>query len=527
MARGRRWSSGIRPVTVAALLVLPACTPEAPGGAGTGPGRPDDDLLRLRELQEVLDLQVERRGAAVAVHLADPDPRIRARAAFALGSVRTAVRPLIEALQDPSPAVREDAAWALGLMEGGDGISSALMDALAVEGSRAVRGALIEALGRVGEPDAVDVLATFRDPRNEVGLVLALGRALLRGVAGPAAVDRLAAAVTHPDPDVRLHAAWSFGRLEHPVLWARHEDRFLAVAGAYARDDPAAIHLLRALARARTRGAERLFATRYAESRDWRIRQAAVEGLLSVLADRAEWPEMAGPSAGDLPAGAVLDILTEAALGDPSAYVRSVAGQGLAASGHEPDPGPGDAEAATGSGEAPGREASSGSECRSLPPWLGRSIAWSELRSLGPHPLLHLETERGTVVVRMDADEAPMTVQTVAALAASGCYDGTPFHRVVPNFVAQGGAVDRGTGQEGPGFSIRTESTRIRYRRGTIGMARAARDTEGSQFFITHSAQPHLDGEYTAFGHVVEGMEAVDRIQQGDRVVRARVEPGR
>lgn len=150
-------------------------------------------------------------------------------------------------------------------------------------------------------------------------------------------------------------------------------------------------------------------------------------------------------------------------------------------------------------------------------------VDWAALAALGSRPLLVLRTARGRIVIELSPEQAPMTVQTVAGIAERGGYDGVPFHRVVPNFVIQGGDTERGDGYAGPGFTIRSELTRIPYRRGTAGMASAGRDTEGSQFFIAHSAQPHLDGRYTAFGAVVEGMDVVDRIRPGDLVVRAYV----
>lgn len=156
-----------------------------------------------------------------------------------------------------------------------------------------------------------------------------------------------------------------------------------------------------------------------------------------------------------------------------------------------------------------------------------RAVDWPALAELGPRPRLVLETEKGTVRLVLDAESAPLTVQTVAGFAREGLYDGVPFHRVVPNFVVQGGDFARGDGFGGPGFSIRSEFTRTPYRRGVVGMASAGKDTEGSQYFVTHSMQPHLDGRYTAFGWVEEGMNVVDVLYEEDRVTHARVEPGR
>lgn len=154
-----------------------------------------------------------------------------------------------------------------------------------------------------------------------------------------------------------------------------------------------------------------------------------------------------------------------------------------------------------------------------------RAVDWAALAELGPRPRLAIQTAKGLVVIELDAEQAPLTTQTLTEFAREGRFDGVPFHRVVPNFVIQGGDFERGDGWGGPGFEIRTEPTRIAYERGTAGMASAGKDTEGSQWFVTHSIQPHLDGRYTAFGRVVRGMDVVDRILEGDVVISARMMP--
>jgi len=132
---------------------------------------------------------------------------------------------------------------------------------------------------------------------------------------------------------------------------------------------------------------------------------------------------------------------------------------------------------------------------------------------------VEIETERGSFELRLDCREAPMTCLGFLQLVAQGYYDGLTWHRVVPDFVVQGGD-PRGDGRGGPGYQLRDEPNLLRYQRGVIGMARAGPDTAGSQFFITLSAQPHLDGDYTAFGMVVRGMDVLDRLIQGDSIVR-------
>ncbi|MEM8963227.1 MAG: peptidylprolyl isomerase [Acidobacteriota bacterium] len=134
---------------------------------------------------------------------------------------------------------------------------------------------------------------------------------------------------------------------------------------------------------------------------------------------------------------------------------------------------------------------------------------------------MQLDTEYGVVTLQIDCPVAPMTCLSFLQLANQGFYDGLSFHRVVPDFVVQGGD-PRGDGSGGPGYQLREELNLIRYERGTLGMARAGRDTAGSQFFIALSPQPHLDFDYTAFGWVVSGAEVLDRIVQGDRILRLR-----
>ena len=154
-----------------------------------------------------------------------------------------------------------------------------------------------------------------------------------------------------------------------------------------------------------------------------------------------------------------------------------------------------------------------------------RPLAWYEGRaaeSEGGSPLLRVETERGVMELALFVEDAPLTVDNVITLARRGYFDGQRFHRVVPNFVIQAGD-PRGDGSGGPGYAIRDEINRHRYGRGTLGMALSGPNTGGSQFFVTHSPQPHLDGGYTVFGEVVSGFDVLDRIIQGDRIVRVTV----
>ncbi|HKY19688.1 MAG TPA: HEAT repeat domain-containing protein [Vicinamibacterales bacterium] len=143
--------------------------------------------------------------------------------------------------------------------------------------------------------------------------------------------------------------------------------------------------------------------------------------------------------------------------------------------------------------------------------------------TVSPH--IYVETDKGTIEIELDVLDAPLTSDNVMVLARKGYFDGLTFHRVVPNFVVQGGD-PRGDGEGGPGYSVRDELNQEPYLRGTVGMALAWRDTGGSQFFIALGPQPHLDARYTVFGRVVGGMEVADAIVQGDVMKRVRVWDG-
>jgi cyclophilin family peptidyl-prolyl cis-trans isomerase/HEAT repeat protein len=130
-----------------------------------------------------------------------------------------------------------------------------------------------------------------------------------------------------------------------------------------------------------------------------------------------------------------------------------------------------------------------------------------------------IHTSKGAITMELFPAEAPITADSFITLARKGYFNNLTFHRVVPNFVIQGGD-PRGDGEGGPGYQIRCEVNTRPYERGALGMALSGKDTGGSQFFITHSPQPHLDGGYTVFGQVSSGMEVVDRIVRGDLIKR-------
>ena len=126
-----------------------------------------------------------------------------------------------------------------------------------------------------------------------------------------------------------------------------------------------------------------------------------------------------------------------------------------------------------------------------------------------------IETDKGKIELVLFDKDAPNTVKNFEKLASAGFYNGLTFHRVVPNFVIQGGC-PKGDGTGGPGYTIKCEINPRKHGTGALSMAHAGKDTGGSQFFITHSPQPHLDGKHTVFGQVEKGMDVVNKIRPGD-----------
>jgi cyclophilin family peptidyl-prolyl cis-trans isomerase/HEAT repeat protein len=138
---------------------------------------------------------------------------------------------------------------------------------------------------------------------------------------------------------------------------------------------------------------------------------------------------------------------------------------------------------------------------------------------IGKRVLAVVATSRGSFTIEFLPEDAMLTVDNFVQLAKRGYFNGIVFHRVVPNFVVQDGD-PRGDGNGGPGYQIRCEINEVPYDRGAVGMALSGKDTGGSQWFITHAPQPHLDGGYTVFGRVTAGMDVVDQIARGD-VIRS------
>lgn len=379
----------------------------------------------------------------------------------------------------------EAAAALLALAGGGDPRAAELAAEASSSPEPALRAAAAEAAAVLGAPEILARLA--EDPEARVRQAVLAARLAGAGGVEPGAAAR--AALADLDPGVRATALDWLG--EHPVLPLAALEPALAraLASPVLEEGLAAIDALAARAGALAARAGALAAGAGAP--------AAGAGALAAQAG-AEPRER----------GALVGLLGEVAAGATQALRRraadALAGLGLP----RPAVGPID----TGKSLAIYRDmivqtaAERTVEIRLAPPAGGAPGAGAPARVLR---------------LRLACPLAPLTCLSFLQLARQGYYDGTPLHRVVPDFVVQGGD-PRGDGWGGPGYALRDEVNRLRYGRGVLGMAHAGPDTAGSQFFITLAPQPHLDGGYTVFGEVVEGEELLDGIARGDLVVAIR-----
>jgi len=377
-----------------------------------------------------------------------------------------------------------------------------------------VRLEVVDALGRMHAPQAVDAVMDFIAdpwPAMRAAAIQALSR-----------MDRdslvLVLSSLPPDPhwSVRAAVATALGQLDYQTAAPRLDE---LLADEDRRVVPAA---LTTLVRLKAPSAEAVLRQHLGDD-DAVIRMTAAREIAALepawgaaaLADAyRSWRGDAtyGPRAAALAglvaygASAAVPVLTEA-LADPAWAVRLRAAELL----RTLDP-----------------TAAPANEIRPVPDVAPPGLESYDDPSLvdPPYaPQLYIETDKGTIQIELSVRDAPITSRALAELARRGFYTGLNVHRVVPNFVVQIGD-PRGDGEGGPGFTLRDEINERPYLRGTVGMALDWADTGGSQFFITHSPQPHLDGRYTVIGTVVAGMDVVDRLQQWDVVRRVRVWDG-
>lgn len=491
-------------------------------------------LVRLRAPDQVLRVVLDERGA----------PRLRWwPVAFALRRLDDprAVPAMVALLRDGGAYAASFAAQGLGLSKQAAAVEP-LIAALASPGRPAVRIQAVRGLGRLRDPRGVAPLVALLGQRTldatlRLEVVTALGELKAAAAFEPmldllsdpwpamraAAVRAIAAidpngflgvlSAMDPDPDwtVRAAVAGALGTMGR----VRDGSRFsIYLKDGDQRVIPAA---LRALVRAEAPNAAAELLARL-KSEDVAVRATAAEllGELNPPGAAAALVATLDASQGDLEIDvrtAILEALVvmkadEArervtrALGDRDWSVRLRARNLL----KKIDP-------------------SAAAEVQRPAPVRVDRATYEAVAAPTVSPQAFIDTRKGTIQIELAVLDAPLTVHNFITLARKGYFNGLRLHRVVPDFVVQDGD-PRGDGTGGPGYTLRDELNELPYLRGTVGMALSGRDTGGSQFFITHSPQPHLDAQYTAFGRVVEGMEVVDRLQQGDVIDRVRVWDG-
>jgi cyclophilin family peptidyl-prolyl cis-trans isomerase/HEAT repeat protein len=556
----------------AALMDAPAVAAEAAaslGLLGLEAGRPAlNQLLQRRDLPPVVRdesllaaWRLPRDSATVAAiqpWTSHADPEARWRAVFALMRMGgTAVVPtLTSALRDDHPLVRANAARGLRapLVDSAAARATALAALLSAAGDPHphVRINASRVLPAYGENDRTMPALTrlLRDDDANVASAAAQALAETRDPSAAAALRVIAQ--DHAVPDgLRTAALHAWTRLDaggaavYAAGWADSTRWILRVHGARALGaagwDAAAASLLRL-----TRdphpivAAEAFGAVRAAADTLLDLRRVYVEGL------GAEHPLVRAAAVRGLGrhGAADLDILLQAWDRARQDTVRDAAMATLDALGRVrrdgtpverafftrfgPSGPPADAAVhravmdRVGTPPATWTPPTAGPEPRPLDFYteIARRLVAPALAG-GELPLVAIVTTHGEILLELAADAAPLTVHNFLALVERGYYSDTRWHRVVPNFVIQDGD-PRGDGSGGPGYAIRDEINPLRYLSGTLGMALSGPDTGGSQFFITHAPQPHLDGGYTVFGRVVGGMDVVDRVVQEDPILAFR-----
>jgi cyclophilin family peptidyl-prolyl cis-trans isomerase/HEAT repeat protein len=495
---------------------------------------------------------------AVRPWLADSSALVRWSAAYAIARPYAAagVRDVIPLAKDTSGEVRAQVARALSHRAAGDSLAAlvrAPLTALASDPNPHVRINAIRSLATYGASSKAAVLAGTRDPdanvrvatAEELGSVLDNTRSAWMSAwkADTGFMYRRSLLVSAMSQDVVLPAA----ELDEPDSWAHQSDWRLRAAVADAGAAAPTVLRLREislpLARdpdprvrsaafaamaphadtAETHPWRREFMEYGLEDDDFFVRAIAI-GSLEGHASAAEVPLVLASYR-----RAVADTNSDARV----AVIRFIASAWKRDSVHFADstiaairalPVPRDMLTRNAADSLSLLERWRGAPASDPKPaaWYEQIVRTRILPALGGKlPRAEIVTDRGTITLELFSVDAPLTVDNFLTLAASGYYDDAHFHRVVPNFVAQDGD-HRGDGNGGPAYTIRDELNPRRYERGSMGMALSGPDTGGSQYFLMHAADPHLDGRYTVFGRMIGGWNVLDALVQGDHIERIR-----
>lgn len=509
-------------------------------------------VIRAEALRALAALEDSAAAGHCILALNDPDPTVIAAAIYALGRLghEAAAGEIAQFTGHDDPAVRMRAAEALGRMKAD--LAVPFIARLLHEPDRMIAIKAAEALARIGDKKAaqalVPLLASADAYRKTLALdgiasskeetffgsvtpLLADGSAMVRRGAVKAAAsidpararDHLITVVEHGDGAEAMTA----------LEWLGHVSEARDLPLFVTKLSPGNHHLARegaALGLGRWRDRERLTAPVECDARtvspidallaaadgdDWVVATIAVEALAATAGGEIVHDLMRIYHGHDGRVDSDRKLAVIEAIGDLKEHGRIDDAHAteivsfLRDACTAADPRIGRAAARVASAfDAALEPQPTGAWKRGTPPWKKPFLP------LGEKAIL-IRTSRGDIEIRLFGDDAPTVVGAILHLAHERFYDGLTFHRVVPGFVIQGGC-PRGDGWADAGYYLRSQFNLHRYGRGTVGVAHAGKDTPGSQFFITHTPQPHLDGRYTVIGTVVGGMEVVDSIETGD-----------
>ncbi len=418
-------------------------------------------------------------ATALAVRLGDDSLHVRAEAVSALTALKRSDLLPPDLARDRSFHVRAAAARALADLDTPASLET--LRNLQKDLSPTVRGAAVEALGRrLGTGMHAEISGLLNAPAwtDRVAAVRAAAHS------GAAALPILERALQDSDRRVQTAAVEAPGSLPGPAADALLTQA-LAVADLAVRSTAVGALPKRT---SMDRLARLQEAYQGSAGVDWiEVREGIVDALVELLES--------GGLQGAEPAGA-LGRLHGIAAEDPAPSVRAKARLALARRGEALPP---------------------------EPPSAAQPSPFLTTR-LDRDPVVVMETSKGTIEIRCFHEAAPLHCANFLALVGKRFYDGLTWHRVVSNFVIQGGD-PRGDGFGGPGYTLRDEVSPLRFGAGTVGMPKAGKDTGGGQLFITHLPTPHLDGNYTVFGQVIAGLPVLDAIEVGDSIARAYVKP--
>jgi HEAT repeat protein/cyclophilin family peptidyl-prolyl cis-trans isomerase len=473
-------------------------------------------------------------------------PRVRWwPVAYALQRIEDprAFNPLVTLAKDPNPYTRAFAAKGLGPLKNRDALPVLLP--MAASADRAVAVEAIRSLGRLGDPAAAPALATLAravktDPNVRAEAVVALG-----AVGGEGTVDAVLDVLADPSAPIRAAAIGALARLDPEgfvtVLSGLDPDNHWSVRAALATalgglapetalprlrvmladtDHRVIPAVLAAIAQLRTPEASTVLFD-HLKNDDAVIRTAAANAIRELKPPNAAAALVEAYKAGQPD---LTYVARGAALAALAAYGAAEATPTLTTALADKDW----AIRVRAAALLKQLDPASDADTRIRPAPTAYTADFYESPGMVNPPVsthVYIETDRGLVQIELAVLDAPLTVENFVTLARKRFFDGMTFHRVVPDFVVQSGD-PRGDGEGGPGYTIRDEVNQRPYLRGAVGMALDWADTGGSQFFITHSPQPHLDARYTVFGRVISGMEIVDQIQQWEVIRRVLVWDG-